>query len=705
MSNQNLAGKTTLHDGQGELDAAIGQRKKTKRDLSRKIELPAAPGVCYPYIIDAPTNTDEYEIDVETLVQTIPTVGPLHGNFEMNIDFFRIKARHYNPILHNVPVNIARRMDKVLLPQAKVTVANPSAYIGKPNQQQVASDSVIKYLGTSGFGQAQTTALNEVQRLYNVVPLLGYYEIIKNYYANKQEGVGYIIDPTPVTKTPSIKKIEHIRTNGEIGGWLNPEISVNTRPGATLMIAEGESIRVFGNGLNPRCIIMKDANTDNELTLEDLSWGSITVAPDATSMDFLGLKTNGGQLIECWTDDGGTGTGAGPTIWYKTDTTLTVVADEVRTINQFELDNVDLMRKEIMGWDGITTLDILSGTNAGRELPYQAALGPKNKTTYLITGATTTAAVAGCAYPMAGLCLKTYKGDRFNSWINKDNIEYSQTAGNLSVESLSAIDVITATEQIKFSDVIAAKATYDLVNRIVMGGDSLNDWHRAHYGTEGGSETEIPTYCGGVKTHIMFQDITSTAATEQEPHGSLAGKGYDTGTKKKKIKIEAKEQEFLMAIISITPKIAYGQGNRFFTRWETPTDWHSPRWDNLEWQDLLTDEMHAADTRVDADNQPIYNAVGKQAAWIEQTTAYDEVFGDFCPEENLNFMVLTRNYEMTPTNDLSEFVLNDTTTYIDPRKHNYAFANTELTAQNFWVQIRFNIEAKKQIAPRLMPML
>jgi hypothetical protein len=64
------------------------------------------------------------------------------------------------------------------------------------------------------------------------------------------------------------------------------------------------------------------------------------------------------------------------------------------------------------------------------------------------------------------------------------------------------------------------------------------------------------------------------------------------------------------------------------------------------------------------------------------------------------FMILDRRFE---TNEQGE--LTDNTTYIDPTKFNNIFAQTELTAQNFWVQIRKEIKARRKMSGRSIPNL
>ena len=50
-----------------------------------------------------------------------------------------------------------------------------------------------KYLGISGLGQTSSSLLPEAVRKFNAIPFLGYWDIVKNYYANKQEEIGFVI--------------------------------------------------------------------------------------------------------------------------------------------------------------------------------------------------------------------------------------------------------------------------------------------------------------------------------------------------------------------------------------------------------------------------------------------------------------------------------------------------------------------------------
>ena len=54
-----------------------------------------------------------------------------------------------------------------------------------------------------------------------------------------------------------------------------------------------------------------------------------------------------------------------------------------------------------------------------------------------------------------------------------------------------------------------------------------------------------------------------------------------------------------------------------------------------------------------------------------------------------------RNYSMGTNGQIE-----DLTTYIDPVKFNYIFADTNLDAMNFWVQTKFDIKVRRLISAK-----
>ena len=106
-----------------------------------------------------------------------------------------------------------------------------------------------------------------------------------------------------------------------------------------------------------------------------------------------------------------------------------------------------------------------------------------------------------------------------------------------------------------------------------------------------------------------------------------------------------------------------------------------------------------SDTLVDTNGIVIARTkIGKVPAWIEYQTAVDKTYGDFADENKAGYMVLTRKYEASETGKIK-----DVTTYIDPTMYNYAFAVTDIDAQNFWLQANYDIKARRRMSAHLIP--
>ena len=165
-----------------------------------------------------------------------------------------------------------------------------------------------------------------------------------------------------------------------------------------------------------------------------------------------------------------------------------------------------------------------------------------------------------------------------------------------------------------------------------------------------------------------------------------------------------------MGIVSITPLLDYSQGNDFdMTEFDSLNDLHKPALDQIGFENLMLEQVCWWGKQYDTSTQQWNNnAVGKLPAWINYMTSYNKVYGDFAEKNNLGWMVLNRDYEfgqglLNGTNQV--IPTKDFTTYINPSKYNYQFANTKLEAQNFWVQIGINAIARRKMSAKIIPNL
>ena len=116
-----------------------------------------------------------------------------------------------------------------------------------------------------------------------------------------------------------------------------------------------------------------------------------------------------------------------------------------------------------------------------------------------------------------GLALKTYNSDLYQNWINTDWIE-----GVNGINEISSVDVSDGS--LSMDALNLAQKVYNMLNRIAVSGGTYRDWLETVFtGGEYMERCETPVFEGGTSQEIVFQEVISNSATEQEPLGTLAG--------------------------------------------------------------------------------------------------------------------------------------------------------------------------------------
>ena len=90
----------------------------------------------------------------------------------------------------------------------------------------------------------------------------------------------------------------------------------------------------------------------------------------------------------------------------------------------------------------------------------------------------------------------------------------------------------------------------------------------------------------------------------------------------------------------------------------------------------------------------------KEPPWIEYTTDVNETYGEFAAGMPLAFMCLNRVYE-----ESANGAITNPSTYIDPTIYNNIFAESRLSSQNFWVQVAFDVTARRVMSAKQIPNL
>ena len=159
---------------------------------------------------------DTFDIDLDAVVKTLPAQGPLSGSFKLQLDVFTCPMRLFNGKLHSNKIGIGMSMKDIKLPLVSVSGKDVNDSYDTPiDIQQISPSSLLAYLGLRGIGIPATNGEN-ITRKINGVPYLSMFEIYKNYYANKQEGIGAILH----TIAPNTYTFKKIRIEGYDGGGL-----------------------------------------------------------------------------------------------------------------------------------------------------------------------------------------------------------------------------------------------------------------------------------------------------------------------------------------------------------------------------------------------------------------------------------------------------------------------------------------------------
>lgn len=608
-------------------------------------------GTLVPFMSLLALPGDTFDIDLEVDIKTHPTLGPLFGSYKIQLDIFQAPVRLYQGMLHNNQLGIGLKMDQILLPQLQFDVVPSGEIPENISTAQVNPSSIVSYLGINGLGISPVSTV----RRFNAIPYLAYWEIYKNYYANKQEEIGMVI---------------HTMTNG-ILATINT-ITINTEE-----ITEGP-----GTG-----------NTDISGPGQAIIDYDETAGP-APGLNTILFNTNKGPIYASdiainWIDNNTTGILTGDynyarfgniTIFNWTYRSSTDPYNGKPQVVSFPLENIDLMRKMILSSNADNTrFDV---TDDSPE-PYKYIFG------YQDGGAPT------ILNNQEGLALKTYQSDLFNNWLQTDWLD-----GENGINQITAID--TSTGSFTIDTLRLANKVNVMLNRIAVSGGSYDDWLDAVYTHERYTRCESPMYMGGLTKELVFQEVVSNSESDTQPLGTLAGRGV-TNNKKKggNITVKVDEPAYIIGIISLTPRIDYSQGNKWDTHLSSMNDLHKPALDQIGFQDLITEQMAWWDTIWDNTNSKwVQKSAGKQPAWINYMTAVNETHGNFAITDNEMFMTLNRRYEYDPITGIK-----DLTTYIDPSKYNFIFAETSLDAQNFWAQIGCDIIARRKMSAKIMPNL
>lgn len=685
-------GKNTLGGGK-KMTTRLNNYNRSTHDLSSVCRTTAAVGTLIPTLYHLVLPGDTFPIETRCHTLTHPTIGPLFGSFKQQNDFFFCPIRLYNAMLHNNTLNIGLNMKLVKFPVYQIPF---NQYTDKSKMKgsndsllnEVNPSSLVAYMGVRALSTLGTPARSIP---YNCTKLMMYYDIFKNYYANKQEEKFYVISGNTyytykqiansltkgqacltiansadnqntweivATGLPNTKGStgEYPKAKGNYQAWvlvINPyeqdkeigqiEVRINFNTGWLTETGGNvgglENINIYGTINN---LVESDILTNITKKVKSPVSGVEYYKLNATTF----LPTE--QTFK--------------TYFYVNEPTM-AVSVEAR-YNSYRLDTIDDMRESLLsvGKSQYTSQDPFI-VDIFKPIQTENGIAPS------------------CSQPLVGLALKTYQSDINTNWVNTEWID-----GETGINAITAID--TSGGSFTLDTLNLAKKVYTMLNRIAVSDGSYNAWIQTVYTSGGLNHIETPLYLGGSSLEIEFQEVVNNSGSEEQPLGTLAGRGVASNHKGGNIIFKADEPGYIFCITSLTPRVDYFQGNEWDNYLTSLDDLHKPQLDGIGFQDRLYRSVNA--------NTPYAmsgKSIGKQPAWIDYMTNVNKTYGNFALIENEGWMCLNRIF-----GDINTY-----TTYIFPHLYNNIFADTDITAQNFWIQIAFNTKPRRVMSAKVIP--
>lgn len=202
-----------------------------------------------------------------------------------------------------------------------------------------------------------------------------------------------------------------------------------------------------------------------------------------------------------------------------------------------------------------------------------------------------------------GLFPCTFKPDFFNAWYDSDETEKL---------------VITSTGTIQ--SIRLAQADFNLKASILVRGKRYNDYNNVLNGGDL-SMNDHPIFCGSDYLELGFQDIVSTATTENKPLGTPVARGFGRNFKTPTIEFTTHEPGVLLVLASCVPDVAHRNETLVDHTYLEFKDIPNRFYDGVGFQDLRAGLANFTGTAIDD------FAVGSQAFYMEAMVGYDIVDG------------------------------------------------------------------------------
>lgn len=647
---------------EGKMEVEMHEYARSTHNQSKVWKSSMAAGTVVPFLHEWGMTGTSFEIDLFVDVKTLPTVGPLFGSYKVALEVYTIPIRLYQALLNNDELEIGFDMAKVKLPvitlQATELPDGQDQMIRDIDNIQINPSCILKYQGISGIGQYDAGGLADGRRSFNAIALLGYWDIMKNYKCNKQEKVGYVIHSVPLERTDNI--IEVVIKSSAGDAVLPQEPTTGTIGWSWLAVMRVQ----YTTGMDFNQLMVTDINGDRwqVTSIADMDGNDGGMATFKLKREFMEI-----MILQNW--------------GYQDP--RDTVTTEVR-LEQFELKNIDRMRRLILRHaDDDVAFDI---TN-------------QNITPYSLLLQESGEGFTALMQTQEGLGVKTYLSDLNNNWINSETI-----TGSNGINEMTKVRI--EDDAFTVDAMLLARKFYDYLNRVAASGGSYKDWMDVTYKEAGYNRIVSPVYVGGLIQELEFDEVISNSESPSgQPLGSLAGRGFTNRDRKGgNINIHLSEPSIIIGTVDITPRPDYSQGNKWWVNVKTMDDWHKPAMDQIGWQDMITEERAWWETEQNqATGQWVQRSMGKQPSWINYMTNVNETYGNFADKNMEMFMTLNRRYTAMFIGE--SWRAADLTSYVDPAKFNFIFAQTSRDSQNFWVQIGVKNYSRRIMSAKQIPNL
>lgn len=713
MKTVALGGKNRVGSG-NKIKTNLREFERSTFDVSSTLKTTVSAGTLVPIWQDVALPGTTHDIQIYLDMLTAPTIGALYGSFKAQADVYSIPVRLYQAQMHNNKNGIGLHMEDIKFPFVRVCVPNPRSTdydnIDLDNYQ-VNPSHVLSYTNDfRGAGikiQPEGDGVAIVQRDINATSYIGYYDIGKNFYCNKQEGIGYIVHSEPIGEDTVFLGAAIFGYNDGVPPLAElglTQIGVDDTPTVTIGVSipsDGHLEFVIGQTAPPFDIVPDIVSPDQiELWLTkpegplpaETRWYRITELFEEIVWEWTEVSQNYQLHCTVPTEIAMTGAWGAGNYRYNIGST----GETAPRLTEFPLSDVDDLREDILSRIKDASPYMLQYEDGTSNIPNTSVFKRPLKYTLDSNGRILSSALN---QDQDGLMVGTYMSDVFNNWLDSENVGLADTLSAIKVQNVEGQDLIYVNE-------ISLKTkVWELFNAINTMGGSLIDYYDAVYDHDVFMGTYSPIYCGGISKELRFQQILSTVGTEKDPLGTIAGRGVmSQGQKGGNVTIKTNEPSVIMVIFKLTPRLDYSQGNWWFNNVKTMADFHNPYMDRIGFQDLITDKMAWWDTEILGGWNAMttkWRSAGKQTAWIDYQTNYNRVKGNFAKKNNAMYMVIARNYKpklggATPT-------IADLTTYIDPANTNFIFADTELTAMNFQLEANIQAKARRKMSSKTQP--